>query len=394
LDASDAAAPSNDAAAEVPPAGAGGCAALFRQDLLPTFEIEITPDEWARLVDEFRNVEANQAAGVLVNPYHPVVFRDEGETRSDAQIRLKGSSSWEAVAMKPNGKMQFVIKFNGINKNGRFRGRRALELDMPKSDPTYLRSRLAAAFMRDLGLPAPCANNARLVINGAYYGLYTNLERADRELVERLFPDFPAGDLWDSGEEPETNEDTADRARLARFWAATDVTSMAAVMDLEEAVSEWAAEAMLPSADGYWAGKGEFYLFDHPLRGFIWLPRDLDSTLDAVEDPAVDPASWWMVREKPVSPGPHYEAVMADPAWRARYVAAVRRALAGYDVAALEARVDAWSAQIATAAAEDPTRPFTVEEHKEAVANQRAYFARRAAAVRAWLDAQPAPPQR
>jgi hypothetical protein len=85
---------------------------------------------------------------------------------------------------------------------------------------------------------------------------------------------------------------------------------------------------------------------------------------------------------------------MADPAWRARYVAAVRRALAGYDVAALEARVDAWSAQIATAAAEDPTRPFTVEEHKEAVANQRAYFARRAAAVRAWLDAQPAPPQR
>jgi len=37
------------------------------------------------------------------------------------------------------------------------------------------------------GLPSTCANSARLVVNGEYYGLYTNIEYYDHEWQERVF---------------------------------------------------------------------------------------------------------------------------------------------------------------------------------------------------------------
>ena len=57
----------------------------------------------------------------------------------------------------------------------------------------------------------------------------------------------------------------------------------------------------------------------------------------------------------------------------------------GYRVDVLQRRIDVWSAQIADAVAEDPNRPFTVEEHLEQVAEKRAFVAARAAFLEQWL---------
>ncbi len=69
----------------------------------------------------------------------------------------------------------------------------------------------------------------------------------------------------------------------------------------------------------------------------------------------------------------------------AKYLNAIDRGLAAYDPAVLEARVDAWAAQIADAAAQDTTKPFTTAYHVESVATLRGYFAPRAAFVQSWL---------
>ena len=105
-------------------------------------------------------------------------------------IRLKGQSSWAEVIQAGDNppKMQFVISFNEVDTNARFHGLRKVELDMPRIDPSYLRQRVALAYLRALGVPAQCANSGRLTINGAYYGLYTNIERPDVEFVQRVFP--------------------------------------------------------------------------------------------------------------------------------------------------------------------------------------------------------------
>jgi hypothetical protein len=54
-------------------------------------------------------------------------------------------------------------------------------------------------------------------------------------------------------------------------------------------------------------------------------------------------------------------------------------------VSVLQRRIDAWAAQIATAAAQDPNKPFSTAEHLDQVAEKRAFVADRAAFLAAWL---------
>jgi spore coat protein CotH len=62
--------------------------------------------------------------------------------------------------------------------------------------------------------------------------------------------------------------------------AARDVKTIDELSDLDEAVKVWAGSAMLPDPDSYWAGvESNYFLYDHPSRGFLWFPYDMDLTL-------------------------------------------------------------------------------------------------------------------
>lgn len=362
---------------------ASGCPHLFAQDLLPTYRVEIAPAEWAKLQDEFLNYAQRKAAGLDLHPWHPIVFRYRDEVFPTAMIRLKGKSSWElAVARDPNPKMQFVISFNEVDRKGRFHGLRKIVLDMPRNDQSFVRQRLALAVLRDLGIPAQCANNARLEINGVYYGLYANLEHMDKEFLQRVFLTEDEGDLWKGGVEPETNEETANWERRNALFAAKNVEQIEDLGDLEASLWMWAVDALLPNGDGYYAGTLNFQLYDHPRRGFIWLPYDLDGTFVDFIPADADPISWKFTPEKAI----HWSIVLGDPVWRDRYVAALEKALADYEVRSLEKRVAEWSAQIRQAASEDPNKPFSMRDHEIAVRRLSAFFSQRAAFMRRWLD--------
>src|SRR4051812_48537736 len=62
---------------------AGGCSDLFDQDVLQTYSVDISADEWAKLEEEFHDI-----AAVLVamprETYHPVTFHFGSETVTDA----------------------------------------------------------------------------------------------------------------------------------------------------------------------------------------------------------------------------------------------------------------------------------------------------------------------
>lgn len=360
-----------------------GCAEIFQQSNLPTYEVEIAADEWAKLEDEFLHRKEREAAGLDVHPWHPIVFRYKGQSFPSAMIRLKGQSSWRlAVEKDPNPKMQFVISFNEVSKKGRFMGLRKLVLDMPRNDRTFLRQRLALSYLRDHGLPVQCANNARLVINGAYYGLFANMEHLDKEFIQRVFPQADEGDLWKGGYELKTNETTSDWHRRDALYGATTVQQVEALADLPAALDTWAAEAMMPNGDGYYAGTYNYFLYDHPDRGFVWLAYDLDGTWDHIPYD-VDPITWKFAPQKQL----HWSIVLSDPEWEARYVDALEAAWASYDTTALEKRLDEWSAQIQQAANDDPHRPFSMSAHEADVVRLKTFFAARKAFVREWIDA-------
>jgi hypothetical protein len=366
-----------DTDVEEPETWPKACDDLYDPDTLQVFELDFEPEDWAAVQSDCAN---------YAQAYRPVQLTYEGET-VPAMVRLKGNWSWSC------DKMQFVVSFNEEDPTGRFHGQRKLMFDAPWYDHTLMHERLAFPLFEARGLPYSCANSARIMVNGAYYGLYTNIERIDKEYLERHFEE-PDGNLYQGGSELKTNEDVGDTSRLQALQAATTVEQIAALVDLDQAVAEWATEAMIPALDNYWAGvEINYYLYDHPSRGFVYLPYDLDISFgdsaypgggglvwpDAVNaDPLTHEHSGWG-KEALV------KTVLADRGWCERFVEELTLTRAAYDPAAMWAQAEVWNEQIGGALVEDTRKPFSRAEHAAAMANLESFLVARADFVDAWL---------
>jgi hypothetical protein len=367
---------------------ARGCSDVFDPSFVADYAVDISADEWAKMDYEFRNRDALEAAGVDYKTYHPIVLHYGSETVSDAKIRLKGQSSWRHTVRDDGdkAKMQFVISFEEVNPSAKFHGVSKVVLDMPNNDDTFLQERLGFTTLAEvLGMPAPCANSGRISINGQYYGVYVHEEHVGHGYMKRVFPEAPDGDLFEGGYTPKTNELMPNWTRLDAFWAAHDIGAMAAVVDMDDSIAEWAAEALLNDGDGYYGGGHNFYIYDYPGKGYRWLIDDADATFGWLGQSNLSPIYWWVGRSTLQSAGQHYLIVMGDPTWRGKYVAVLRQLLARWDVARLQGWIDAWSAQIADSVAQDPHLLISVPEHNGAIAAMRQEVADRPAYVAKFL---------
>jgi hypothetical protein len=374
-----------------------GCAPIFAQNIVTEYHLTIAPDVWATMQQEFMNPQFTPGGSIIEPPYHPTMLRImQGEVIHDpigVMIRLNGNTSWlQAIAHDDNPKMQFLVAFNKVDPDRRFQGLRKVKLDMPRGDWTYLQQRVGLAWMRGrAGIPAQCANSARVFINGAYYGLYTNLEFQDKSFLKRVYGENDNdGDLWKAGRDIKTNEETFTWTRISAWWDSETLASLDQWNDLDESMVEWASEAVIGDTDGYNQGRPNFYLYDRPsTQQFVWLANDLDTVLDSdflpptttpVLAPTPDGESRW---ERDWH---HYLIALNDPAGVQRYVQAMSQQLPKLDPAEVQEWVEAWSAQIADAAVADPHRPFSLEDHEEQLARMKSYPSARRAYLQTWLD--------
>jgi len=373
-----------------------GCSDLFQQDVVRTYSIDVSPSEWSSLQAEFNDLGSLAAHGNDFATRHPVVFHLDGETVSDATIRLHGQSSWEQTVMLDGAraKMQFDVSFHQSNPDGKFHGVEKLVFDMPRDDWTFLHDRLAHAWFRQIGITAGCVASARVEFNGSYYGLYAVEENTGKRVLTEFFPNNPTGDLWKGGEQAETNHKSSNGDRQQAYWNATSIASLAAIVDLSSSVGEWAVEALLNDADGYYSGDHNFYLYDQGAKGFVFLPDDTDSTFDwfVFNDKTPDdahPIFWWEGRYVPApKPGHAWLLAMNDPPTRKLYVDAIAAALASWDVAEVQGWIDSWSQQIADAVAADPHAWATPTDFQKAVAAARDVVAERPQYLQSFVDCE------
>ena len=369
------------------------CSDLFDQNSFPTYSIEISAAEWDSMNAEFHNLAALQT-GLKFQVYHPIVFHMGNETVTDAAIKLHGQSSWlDTVTFDGDrAKMQFAISFEQTNPNGNFHGVGKITFDMPRADWTFMHERLSDAWLREIGIMAPCSNNARLNINGAYYGLYVAEESVGPRLIQDYFPTNAGGDLWKGGQELQAG--AGNTARVQQYWAANDVASIGAIVDLPRSVLTWAAEAELNDSDGYYGGMHNFLLYDQGAKGYVFIPTDLDSTVDwlAIFDktPYDDhPVFWWSNRAQPAPiPGPQWAVVMADQTWRKTYADAIETQMARWNVSEIQGWIDAWSNQIAGAAATDPHTWANPSDFQLAVSTARNVVANRPKYLQTFVDCE------
>lgn len=371
-----------------------GCPGIFAQDLLPSFEITLEPSVMAALYDDWiRGVERN-VMDIDETIYRPVTeFRYGDLAVTDAMIRLRGNPRF----WLEQNKMQFQISFDEHDKSGRFLGQRKLLFDAATYNRHFLRDRLSLWIMRQAGISAPCANNARLYINGDYYGLFTSLEKLDEVFLERVFPGHSHGDLWKRRNyELKTNTKTSTDERLKLLRALVDdsndgrngdVNTLAQYLDIEQVLRVYAVDAILPNSDGPWAGGLNFYLYDDPASGkFLLLPWDLDNTFTRLT-PNTDPYTY--KKDVRYHGRPIYNTILADDAWFQRYVEIIdevltevyqheglwaltgngqRLPLDDFDLSEL----GDWSRQLREAALTDINKPF----HNDRLEDRRSALAR------------------
>lgn len=358
-----------------------GCPEIYAQNIVPTFALVVTKQVLAGLKQEWAAADDNDLTEFPLQS-----FSDGDVTITNASIRLRGNADhWPT-----QGKMQFEVEFDTFDPDGRYKGLRNVLFDAAEYNRSFLRDRLALSILRDAGVPAPCANNARVMLNGQYYGLFTSIEKVDREFLERHFEDA-SGNLYKRGGggslgwTKKTHEQDGDLSDIKELEAAKSVADLLAVLNLEQALLEWAGEAVIPDRDGLWAGGLNGYTYHDPTTGlFFMIPWDLDDSFTRLT-PDVDPIKF----KKPpdVFHGrKQYDIALKDPAWAKKYVAAVAHVVEyAYHADVLQYRIDSWAAQIADAVAADPNRPFTVKEHQEQVKEMREFVADRAAFLKGWL---------
>jgi hypothetical protein len=93
---------------------------------------------------------------------------------------------------------------------------------------------------------------------------------------------------------------------------------------------------------------------------------------------------FWSRDDQPKS---HYLLVMNDTTWRAKWAAALcGPVLQAYDVPTLQARIDEWGAQVATAADTDPHFLFTPAQRESAVTKMHDAVAARKQFITSWCD--------
>jgi len=371
-----------------------GCADLFADGPPQTFSIEISDAEWQAMDDEFHNVAALES-GQDFTVYHPIVMHYGDETVSDAAIKLHGQSSWLLTVMfDANPKMQFDISFNQYNQSGKFHGLSKLIFDMPREDLIYMHDRLAHHWMRNVGIMASCTTNARLNINGNYYGLYVLEENVNGKLVQEFFPNNPDGDLWKGAEIPETNQSAPNWDRLTAFKQAKDLASISQIVDIQNSLTAWGAEALLYDGDGYYGGFHNFFIYDQGPAGYLFLPQDTDSTFDwLVQFDLVGstdhPIYWWYNRAQPApTPGDKWLPVLSDPSWRVKYADAIAALLAQWDVQQLQGWVDSWWAQIQSSALSDPHQWTTPDIINASPGIAKQEIAARAAYLQTFVDCE------
>jgi spore coat protein CotH len=352
---------------------------LFNESAIHTLQITIHSRDWETLRANFTS-----------NEFYPADVTWNGLRARNVGVRSRGLGSRSGI--KPG----LEVNFAHYSSRGQFLGLRALVLDNLTTDPSMIRERVAMAFLRRLGVPAPREVHANLYVNGQYSGLYVVVEPVDTVFVQRwlgensgalyeyhwLTPFFATFlgedlDLYPPLFEPRSQEtrstfDLFDPIReLFRTINSAPASSFQdavnAQLDLESTLRLIAGESFLAEWDGIlgYAGMNNFYLYrpgtSPQARLFPW---DADHTFHAVDYPLLSGAPENVLMRR----------MLEDPVLRARYfdlvLEAVNLASSG-DWLVREITND--YQQIRDAAIADTLKPYTIEEFDAAFAELLAF---------------------
>jgi len=354
--------------------GAQTASTLFDDRVLHTLQIAIHSRDWDQLRSTY-----------LENDHYPADLTWNGIRVTNVGVRSRGRTTRSGV--KPG----LEIDFAHYSTGGQFLGLQALVLDNMLLDKSMIRERVAMAFLRRFGVPAPRESFATLFINGQYAGLYAMVEEVDSGFAQRALGDANGAlfeyrwlrpyygeylgddlDLYRPLFEPRAREyDSVFNLYdpIRELFRAINDTPAASFrdavglrLDLAAMLRLVAADVLLAEADGIvsFAGMNNFYLHRHSTtQRHQFLPWDKDFALFQWNYQITDGTSQHALIRR----------ALEDPELRSLYAGFLVEAVeSATDAGWLEQEVQRAYEQIREAVLADPVKPYTNEEFEAEVA--------------------------
>lgn len=332
-----------------PPPGAVGPAWMFDPSVMVDVQLTIPQSSM------------DQISGDLYaeRPYVPVTFSmtyadPAGFVRSYGpwNVSLKVKGMFGSFRNLPAGeKAGLKIKFPSGRRPD---GLKKFTLNNMVQDGSMVRESLAYHVFREMGVAAPRVGYARVTINGAYFGIYLNVETMDEVALPRWFA--TTGHLYEgsygnwfgevadafSGHYEVDEGDEGNRADLQELIAVARsrprgwLDRMHRVADLEQMAMMWACEWFTGHWDGYSQHlPNNYYLHADASGRFSMMPWGTDQTFT------------WAARFDKSPDHFIFNNCLRDPIGRALYTDALHAVADRWEALGLDERAQAAHALVA-----------------------------------------------
>jgi hypothetical protein len=345
----------------------------------------------------------------------PATLTANGHDIGQVGLKYKGSYGTLYGCLDDAGKptcrkIGMKIVFNEYDDQKRFYGLKKLNFNSSVYDDSLMHERLGYSLFRDMGIYASRDSHALLYLNGEFLGVFSMIEEVDGRFTNNRFAKPGDGNLykecWPTSADSayytdclKTNEEVGDVSGMVAFGSAVLSASDA---DLPSVIEQYndidylmrylAVDRGIHADDGimtFYAGSNHnYYWYQEENVAQFWLiPWDMYSTF-SLSTPLQKVPQW---DQSPGDCGLRYPSYAPDyplqaPGCdkfihglalvdRSRYIAAVQQFLDGpFQLDAMNAKIDRWTAQIADAVALDTHGP-SVSAFKNAVSGLRSNLA-------------------
>jgi hypothetical protein len=148
---------------------------LYDPNILQDIKITFFQSNWDAVLDSLKNIDNGNyllAKSVEIN----------GQLFDSVGVKYKGNSSYSPN----NNKNPLHIELDFVRPDQNYQGVKDIKLSNGFADPTFIREPLSYEILRQY-TDAPLANHAKVFINGAYWGLYGNVESINKRFVRNHF---------------------------------------------------------------------------------------------------------------------------------------------------------------------------------------------------------------
>tara|TARA_R110002096_G_scaffold292224_1_gene486493 strand:- start:34188 stop:35804 length:1617 start_codon:yes stop_codon:yes gene_type:complete len=391
-----------------------GSQALFDDQVIHNIALTIPADSWESIDDE---AQPTNSKTPHLRSYYPGTVEFDGMTFVDAGMRIKGG--WGS-SRHLDEKSSFKINLSDYGteedcpESRRVRGLKRLTLNNQVQDGSFVRERLTYELYDLVGVPSARRAPIRLAVNGEHWGLYLHLETVDRRFLKRRYTsaqgmlyegtyrcdivadnmpgEFGPATCFSMKFSEECSQENPDGdpysfAPLRRLSQQIDdlpddgfYPAVTSIVDFDEYLSLWAADAISGNWDGAVYGDiNNYRLYHEPLTDlWSYIPSGVDQTFvapPAAEDTVVlwEPDSILAKR------------CLEEDDCEAAFAARLREVLTIYDGANFSELAIQMADQVRDEVYADPRKEVTSEEFESEVLATLDYIETRSEVIEDWL---------